>query len=676
MNGELKLLVEWSSPWEEFWSSLKPALSRSPRQLAGEARTGLFPYRGILVAWVFEAMLLVAAVAIPAKLAQMRPYAPPSKPTYDVIYYSGNELPQTEDRSGSQSGRTGLSGGREARHPTQRIRVARGRTLREQVVDAPNIKLPRQESEVANLLAYRPLMGPPPSEGLRAARVVSPLQRAVIPPAPDVASDSHLTLPALSQQVIPPAPSVPDREIANLRVPGANQVQVIPPPVSAPARMTDRRSQLTLPEANPIAPAPRLPSQDVTSRGPRFGNDAMRTSVVPPPVALGNSEVARAPADLTPTHVIPPPVQMSNAKQDNRTITGIHGHVNVVPPPVQVSDAQPGTRALPNVPSQNAVVPPAPSFKATGNTPGRGQGAQGNGFGGVMEIGTVAAPPNHGGGARGSGIVVSSNPGSKVGVPAHGNTGSLAMSPAGGKSPGLGGSGGGEGINRGTGQASGLTGTGTGAGKNDEGRGSDANMRAGLSPYPGPGGAGTGPRGNPNLPGVSVQGGSNVVNLPSFGDSGDPASGPGHSSVSSKDAGPGITVVATSRSGGAFNFYGVLKGDRVYSIYLDTALGTAVMQFADPASVNHEYAQELQAPQPIRATLPSGLPHSRLIIACVLDRTGLIRNARVLDTSNAVLTSKVLAALYQWKFRPVMRGNRPVEVNAILGFNVDTSDQF
>jgi hypothetical protein len=36
------------------------------------------------------------------------------------------------------------------------------------------------------------------------------------------------------------------------------------------------------------------------------------------------------------------------------------------------------------------------------------------------------------------------------------------------------------------------------------------------------------------------------------------------------------------------------------------------------------------------------------------------------------MTTKVLAALNSWKFRPVFRGDQPVEVNAILGFDIDT----
>jgi hypothetical protein len=201
--------------------------------------------------------------------------------------------------------------------------------------------------------------------------------------------------------------------------------------------------------------------------------------------------------------------------------------------------------------------------------------------------------------------------------------------------------------------------------------------RGGISPYPGPGGAGTGTSGTPAMPGVSVKGGnSNIVTLPSFGSGTKRAAGPGRSDTAPGNHGPDITVVASSRSGGAFNFYGALKGDKVYTIYITTALGTAVMQFADPASAAHAYAEDLTAPQAMRSELPSGLPKSRLVIACVLDRTGLLRRPQVLEPASAVMTSKVLTALNSWKFRPVLRGSEPIEVNAILGFNIDTNDQF
>ncbi|MGC2184575.1 MAG: hypothetical protein WA637_14945, partial [Terriglobales bacterium] len=91
MNDVPTFLIEWASPWDEFRSAIGPAMGKSPRRLAGEANVGLFPWWGILLSWAFELLLLVAVIVIPAKLASMRPYEPPPKPKYDVIYYSGNE---------------------------------------------------------------------------------------------------------------------------------------------------------------------------------------------------------------------------------------------------------------------------------------------------------------------------------------------------------------------------------------------------------------------------------------------------------------------------------------------------------------------------------------------------------------------------------------------------------
>ena len=218
------------------------------------------------------------------------------------------------------------------------------------------------------------------------------------------------------------------------------------------------------------------------------------------------------------------------------------------------------------------------------------------------------------------------------------------MSPAGGARPGAGGSGGGTGIGRGNGPGSGFDGEGPGAGKTGSGRGSDPAARGGASPYPGSGGAGSGTNGTPPLSGVAVKGGNNIVTLPSFDSKGSQPRVLGKSSMPA-DQGPGITVVATSRSGGAFNFYGALKGDKVYTIYIETALGTAVMQIADPASADHPSADDLEMPRVIHADVPASLPKARLVIACVLDRSGLLRRPQVLEPGPAVMTSKVLAAL-------------------------------
>jgi hypothetical protein len=649
VNDAPNFLIEWPSRWDEFLTAIGPAFGRSPKRLAGEAQTGLFPYWGILVSWAFELLLLVAAIVIPAKLASMQPYEPPPKPKYDIIYYTGNELPKTEDLGGAEAGRSGRSGGREAFHPTQTIRVARGTTVRETVADAPKLNLPVSNSAVANLLAMKSLPGPAPAEGMRSSLRAPTLSQTAVAPAPQV-NEQLRAAPTLNPGAVPPSAAAPQREVSQLRLPGSQAVQVIAPPVSAPEQMRDLNPRLALPAPTVVAPAPTV-TREISPMGPGFGAQQLEKQIVPPPV------------------------QVSGSAAEHRAVSGF-GSATVVPPTVQLGAGSAQRSMAGGMGSGSAVVPPPPSVGPGGTITGQGRGNRGTGFGGALDAGVAAAPPSSNGGGNASGVVVSSQPGSKVGMPGNGGSGALAMSPAGGDRPGLGGAGGGGGIGHGDGPGSGFSGPGSGAGKEGAGPGSDPNARGGISPYPGSGGAGTGTSGSPAMPGVSVKGGSsNIVTLPSFGTGGSQSVGPARSQTGPNNRGPDITVVATSRSGGAFDFYGRLKGDKVYTIYITTALPT-VMSFADPASAAHGYAEDLTAPQAMRAELPAGLPRTRLVVECVLDRAGMLRRPRVLEPASAVMTSKVLAALNTWKFSPALRGDQPIEVSVIIGFNINTDDRF
>lgn len=668
------LLIEWSSPWDEFRSAVLPALQKSEKRLAGEAHGGLFPYQGMMLSWILEVLLLIAVIVIPPKLDSTAPNLQAARPKYDVIYYSGEELPRTEDFGGAPKGLSGRAGGKEAFHPTQTIRVARGDSLVSRVVDAPNLKLPHSTAEVANLLAFAPVLGAPPAEGLKSARSMTLPQAAAVAPAPEVSRDTMQAAPSLNARIVAPTPSAPQRDLQAMQLPGSHSIQVVPPTVSAPEQVSSAQARLTLPAPTVVAPAPTMQvPREVALNGPGFGPGEMHKQVVPPPVQIsGTARQGQGQGFATDVAVVPPPVQVNGSARQGQ---GLGSSGSVVPPPVQLSDG-----AIDRHPAGGlgggTVVGPAPSIGGNDAAGGLGRGNRGGGRGGPMDIGDVAAPPTAGGSGGAAGVVVSNRPGSDVGLPGNGGAGAIAMSPSGGKEPGLGGSGAGTGIGRGSGQGSGFSGEGPGAGKEGSGRGSDPNARSGISPYPGPGGAGSGTNGTPAMPGVSVHGGSsNVVTLPSFGSDPNHPDDPVRSSVGKDDEGPGITIVASSRSGGAFNFYGALKGDKVYTIYIDTVLGPASMQFADPTSSQHPYAEDLISPRPVRADLPPGLPHSRLVVACVLDRTGVLRNLRVLEPGGAVMTSKILASLPSWKFRPASRGGQAIEVNAILGFNIDVADR-
>lgn len=695
-----RLLVEWSSPWEEFKTAFRPAIARPPKALAGEAPIGMFPYRGMLVCWLLECLLLIAVIIIPEKIASLQPYTPPPKPKWDVIYYSGDELPQTADQGGAQAGQTGRAGGQQAHHRTQTIKVARGDRPGEKIVDAPSVKLPHSDSAVANLLAFKPNPGPPPAEGLRSTLAAPPLPTlapvqpspdvnstlrrtqtgltsTVIPPAPEVAHVNSRSAPTLNPSLIGPAPEVSrdklrsanspatatvvapaprdaQRDLASSRTSISQTSDVIAPPVSSPQHETTLIPKLSLPVPAVIAPPPSQVSRDLNSWGSTHSGDVRSQPVPPPPSAAGGGSIARSGASTLSPQVVPPPASLEGAQSSgggsqgsgNRSGSGLLGSATVVPPPPGIG----GGQAL----------------------SGSGRGNKGNGAGSPLDLGSSVAPPGNAGNASGNAVVVSSQPGTKVGLPNSTVGGAIAMSPTGSAKTGLGGSGGGNGIGRGNGPGSGLQGEGTGAGKEGAGRGSDPNARNGISPHPGPGGAGNGTKGSPAMPGVSVQGGTTSITLPSFGAPGGdaPTNGPGHSS-SNAQAGPGYTVKATSKSGGVFNRYGQLPGDN-YSIYIDTSLGTAVMQYADANSAARTFSGDLAAPVVLRHDLPEGLRTTYVVFACILNKSGDLKDVRVLEPGAADTTSKLLVALRHWKFRPAFRGNDPVEVTAFLGFGVDT----
>src|ERR1700746_1355722 len=109
-----KLLVKLSARWEEFVGSIKPALTRSEARLAGEAPFGLVPLRIMIPSYVLEAFVIVAAIFVQVKIEELRPYVAPRLPTHEVIYYTGDELPRTEDLGGAEAATSGRAGGEEA----------------------------------------------------------------------------------------------------------------------------------------------------------------------------------------------------------------------------------------------------------------------------------------------------------------------------------------------------------------------------------------------------------------------------------------------------------------------------------------------------------------------------------------------------------------------------------
>ena len=83
----------------------------------------------MIPSYLLEAFLIFAVIVVQVKIAALRPYVVPRFSSHDVIYYSGDELPRTQDVGGAEAGSVGNAGGEEAHHRTQTIKIARGGSL-------------------------------------------------------------------------------------------------------------------------------------------------------------------------------------------------------------------------------------------------------------------------------------------------------------------------------------------------------------------------------------------------------------------------------------------------------------------------------------------------------------------------------------------------------------------
>jgi hypothetical protein len=135
---------------------------------------------------------------------------------------------------------------------------------------------------------------------------------------------------------------------------------------------------------------------------------------------------------------------------------------------------------------------------------------------------------------------------------------------------------------------------------------------------------------------------------------------------------PAVTIIATSRSGGALNRYGVLKGGKIYTIYIPTSAGNVVLQFAARTRGRATFEEDLTAPEALFATVPPRLSRARYLVAAVLDTAGLLKDVQLLEGEVSTFSTVFITDLQKWRFRPVLRNGKPISVNAVLGFNVGT----
>lgn len=377
------------------------------------------------------------------------------------------------------------------------------------------------------------------------------------------------------------------------------------------------------------APAPSVPVNAIQ-------HERIMTvqAFAPTPAVVAPPQIVREPVKvdpLLPQPPVPPPVSVPVRE----AVVGSHIELPTpaAPPPDKRSEAA-------TLAAIRAGIPP-PDLKQ-------------------VDIGSIASP------TKDTAVVISSQPGKSVGKPSSDSPGATAMSPTGAGKPGVG-EGVGSGAAHGTETGAGAIGKGTGTAIAAGGGMGDSSVRTGISPGPGPGGSGHGALVG-GIAGVTISGGT--VMIPSFGASAGVKAGSARMPKEDRNMRP-ITVVATARSGGAVSARGLLKGAKVYTIYIDTTAGLAFLQFAEHA-MSENPRHELTVPEPIMSKVPNDLRSQRVLLAGIMDRSGSLRNLRVVEAGSQDAATALIDAIGHWHFRPALRDDNPVEVDAIFGLNVDT----
>jgi len=263
------------------------------------------------------------------------------------------------------------------------------------------------------------------------------------------------------------------------------------------------------------------------------------------------------------------------------------------------------------------------------------------------------------------------SPAETAALPPGNRQGAFSISPAGGKegSPG--------GV---------PTGDPRGGGMGGNGAGGDAST--GLGPGDKGGGGGSSAVANSVAGGnVSISGGANGNKdgvLPSFYAAAMvyPVAPPGPRR-------PGVVVTAGPTGGGGLQVYGVLKGGKIYTVYLpmpgknwilqycmhDTPAASPVLQSnslelrLDSGIVPPSAVEQFDFHRPPGAQSDASRKGT-IILQGVIREDGSVGELKVLQGLSEAVDQAALAAFSRWKFRPAQRSNKPIAVEILVGIPV------
>jgi len=148
-----------------------------------------------------------------------------------------------------------------------------------------------------------------------------------------------------------------------------------------------------------------------------------------------------------------------------------------------------------------------------------------------------------------------------------------------------------------------------------------------------------------------------------------------------------MVVTAGPTGGGGLQAYGVLKGGKIYTVYLPMPGRNWVLQYC--AHTDPPGSRQARSPQSIEIRLDPGIvppsaeeqfdfqrPHlskssangkEMIILQGIIREDGSVGELKVLQGLLAAVDQAAVAAFSGWKFRPALRSDRPIAVEVLVG---------
>jgi len=571
--------------------------------------TRRLPWIAFAESLLYHGIAIVLAWSLSTLLAtrpQVRQQARRFDPA-DVIYYSPSEYLPPLDTGSARAAKPQTGDPEFAKQPILSV-PPESDNRHQTIVTPPNIKL-TQDVATPNIVAWGNHTVPVPGAGVERQSPQMPLLPGqIVAPVPEVQEATNRQLGSMSREVVGPPPKDVGR---NVRAVASMSIDVVAP--SPDADSTSTRRALRGPEASIVEPPPAVNAASIRKLGD---------------INIGRSDV------------VAPAPQLSVEAQRTLGMLGSGGKAVVPPPPAMdsvsgVPGGGPGRNARAQTGMGSAggqIVPPPPSIQGSHSTDAAGRLI-------ALGIHPSAIPPAE--------------------PPVGNRRGTFAATPE-GKS----GAAGTPDIRASSASGTNGAGTGTDAGKNGIGASSNGSI-AGAPP------------------GLHVGAGSRAV--------ANGIQGEGRTTGNAEEAGK-TEIASISKPGVGTGSASQPKAElvdnpsplerqifhdrRLYSMTLNmpnlnSAGGSWVMRFAELES--NQQKGELIAPvadHKVDPAYPMQLMRENVAgtvtLRAIIRTDGSVAEIRVVNGADARLDQYASQALARWHFRPAMKNDANVDVEAIV----------